>query len=290
METLRHLLGIEQQFLMNAVLACVLGSVACGVVGTYVTARRISYIAGSIAHCTLGGMGLAAYLSYKLSLPWLGPYTGAVAAALVGALAIGLVSLYAHRREDSIIGAVWAVGMALGVLFIELTPGYNQQLMSYLFGNVLFVATGDLWRMLILDVILVASSVLLYGKLLAICFDEEFARLRGVWVGSYYLILLGLTAITVVALTKVVGVVMAIALLTLPPSAASLFARRLWQMMLLATAFALVFTLAGLWLSWRFDVSSGSLIVILAGAAYAALMGGRALFRPRAPKPEQRAS
>ena len=271
--------ALKGGFMSNALVACVLGSLACGIVGTYVTVRRIGYIAGSVAHCTLGGMGLAAYLGYALAWTALKPFHGAVAAALAGALTIGLVSLYARQREDSIIGAVWAVGMASGVLFLEMTPGYSQSLMSYLFGDILLVETTDIWRMAALDVVLVCLVGLFHAKFLAVCFDEEFARLRGVRVGGYYLLLLCLTALTVVVLLRVVGIILAIALLTLPASSASLFSRRLWHMMALATLFSLVFSVVGLWLSYACDFSSGSMIVVLAGAAYAALVLAKTLRR-----------
>jgi zinc transport system permease protein len=270
-------------FLRYALLAGVLASVACGVVGTYVVVRRITYIAGGIAHCVLGGMGAALYVNRVYGLAWLQPLHGAVAAALAAAIIIGLVSLRAKQREDTVIGALWAVGMAAGVLFIAKTPGYAQDLMSYLFGNILMVTPADLWLIAGLDVVVVAAGLLFYNPLLAVCFDEEFARVRGLPVEFYYLLLLVLTALTVVLLVTVVGIVLVIALLTLPVAVAGHFARRLWQMMALATLLSIVLTTAGLAISYGPDLPAGATIIVLAGAVYLVVaIGARLVHRRRA--------
>ena len=267
-------------FLRYALLAGVLASVACGVVGTYVVVRRITYIAGGIAHCVLGGMGAALYVNRVYGVAWLQPLHGAVAAALAAAIIIGLVSLRAKQREDTVIGALWAVGMAAGVLFIAKTPGYAQDLMSYLFGNILMVTPADLWLIAGLDVVVVAAGLLFYNPLLAVCFDEEFARVRGLPVEFYYLLLLVLTALTVVLLVTVVGIVLVIALLTLPVAVAGHFARRLWQMMALATVLSIVLTTAGLAISYEPDLPAGATIIVLAGAVYLAVtVGARVVHR-----------
>ncbi len=267
-------------FLRYALLAGILASVACGVVGTYVVVRRITYIAGGIAHCVLGGMGAALYVNRVYGLAWLQPLHGAVAAALAAAIIIGLVSLRAKQREDTVIGALWAVGMAAGVLFIAKTPGYAQDLMSYLFGNILMVTPADLWLIAGLDVVVVAAGLLFYNPLLAVCFDEEFARVRGLPVEFYYLMLLVLTALTVVLLVTVVGIVLVIALLTLPVAVAGHFARRLWQMMALATLLSIVLTTAGLAISYEPDLPAGATIIVLAGAVYLAVtVGARVVHR-----------
>ena len=258
----------DKEWLQRAVLAGLLASVACGVVGTYVIVRRISYIAGGISHCVLGGMGAAIYLQTVHGWPWLTPIVGALVSALAAAMVIGVVSLRARERVDTVIGALWAVGMAAGVLFISQTPGYQTHLMSYLFGDILLVRSEDLWAIAVLDVGIIVMVLLFYKQLLAICFDEEQARVRGVPVEAYYLLLLCLTALTVVLLTWVVGTVMVIALLTLPVAVAGHFTRRLWQMMLVAAALSMVFTFAGQAVSWHLDFPSGATIIVLAGAVY----------------------
>ncbi|MBU4277827.1 MAG: metal ABC transporter permease [Proteobacteria bacterium] len=260
-------------FLQQALLAGALASLACGVVGAYVVVKRISYIAGAIAHSVLGGMGLARYLAVVHGWGWLHPLHGAVAAALVAAGVIGLVSLHARQREDTIIGAVWAVGMATGVVFIALTPGYDVQLMSYLFGNILMVTPENLWLMAGLDLVVLGAALLLYRQLLAVCFDQEFARLRGLPADFYYLLLLGLTALTVVLLSTVVGIILVIALLTLPAATAANFFRRLGPIMALATVLCLGITWGGLALSYGPDLPAGAIIVLLAGAVYLVSLG-----------------
>ena len=267
------------RFLQFALLAGLLVSIACGVVGTYVVVRRITYIAGSIAHCVLGGLGAAKYLQVTQGWAWLSPLYGATAAALLAAIIIGLVTLRAKQREDTVIGALWATGMALGVLFIARTPGYQVDVMSYLFGDILMVAESDLWLIAGLDLVVVLLGLLLYHKFLAVCFDEEFARLRGVKVEFYYLLLLCLTALTVVLLVKVVGIVMVIALLTLPVAVAGYFSRTMWQMMLLAAVLSVIFTTGGLALSYKPNLPAGATIIALAGAVYLLVAGGNALLR-----------
>lgn len=255
-------------FLQYALLTGLLASVACGVVGTYVVARRITYVAGGIAHCVLGGMGGAVYLKEVYDVAWLTPLHGATVAALLAAGIIGVVSLRFRQREDTIISAVWATGMAAGVIFIARTPGYQQDLMSYLFGNILMVSAGDLWLIALLDVAVVTLAVAFYKQFLAICFDEEFARTRGVKVEALYLLLLVLTALTVVLLVTVVGIVLVIALLTLPVAAAGQFSRRLWMMMVAAAGLSMLLTTAGLAISYGPDLPTGAVTIVLAAACY----------------------
>ncbi|MFO0840340.1 MAG: metal ABC transporter permease [Phycisphaerae bacterium] len=264
-------------FLQYALLTGVLASVACGVVGTYVVVRRITYIAGGVSHCVLGGMGAAKYLNVVHGWTWLTPLHGAIVAALLAAVIIGLVSLRAKQREDTVIGAIWAIGMAIGVLFISRTPGYNEDLMSYLFGNILFVRPADLWLIAALDGLILVLGLAFYNQFLAVCFDEQFARLRGVPVEFFYLLLLCLTALTVVVLVTVVGIVLVIALLTLPVALAGFFARSLWQMMILATIASALLTTSGLALSYGPDLPAGATTIVLSAAAYLLLL----LFAPR---------
>lgn len=269
-------------FLQHALLAGVLASVACGVVGSFVVVRRITSIAGAIAHCVLGGLGAARWLQVVHGQTWATPMLGAVAAALIAALVIGLVTLRAREREDTIIGALWAVGMAIGILFISRTPGYDQDLMSYLFGNILLVRGTDLWLMLALDVVVVALTVMLYPQLQAICFDEEFARVRGLRVELYYVLLLVLTALTVVLLVSVVGIVLVIALLTLPVAIAGRFTSTLRGMMVLSSLLTIVFTVSGLALSYGPDLPAGATTIVLTGIVYLAVLALGALRNTRA--------
>ncbi len=258
----------HQKFLQYALVTGLLASVACGVIGSYVVTRRITYIAGSIAHSVLAGLGAARYCQVVFHCEWVNPLYGAVLAALVAAIVIGLVSLRAKQREDTVIGAVWAIGMAVGILFIFKTPGYSENLMSYLFGNILMVSSGDLWLIAGLDLLIIALGILFYNQLLAVCFDEEFARLRGIRVEMYYLLLLCLTALTVVLLVTVVGIVMVIALLTIPVAVAGQFTRRLWTLMICSIFITAVFTTLGLAVSYGPDLPAGATTIVLAGAVY----------------------
>ena len=264
----------DNEFLRLAFMVGMLASLSFGIIGTYIITRRISYIAGAISHCVFGGIGAGLFLQNKIGLTWFDPMHGALAAALMAAVIIGLVSLYAHQREDTVIGALWAVGMAAGLLFIDLTPGYHN-LASYLFGDILLISKSDLWLVLILDGVVVALSVYFYNTFLGVCFDQEFTRLRGVQVGPFYILLLCLTALTVVLLVRVVGIVMVIALLTLPAAVAGQFARRLWHMMVLATLFCMAFTWTGLSISYTYSLSSGPTIILVAGATYLLVIMGR---------------
>lgn len=257
-------------FLQNALLTGILASVACGIIGTYVVVRRISYIADGIAHTVLGGMGAALYLQKVYQWHGALPLHGALVAALIAATIIGLVSLWAKQREDTVISAVWAVGMAVGIVFISRTPGYNEDLMGYLFGNILMVSSNDLWMLVGLDAIIIAFGLLFYNQFLAVCFDQEFARLRGLKVEAFYLLLLGLAALTVVILATVVGIVMVIALLTLPVGIAALFSTSMWRMMVISTGLCAAFTTSGLVVSYGPDYPAGATTIIIAGAAYLA--------------------
>ncbi|MEW6347739.1 MAG: metal ABC transporter permease [Thermodesulfobacteriota bacterium] len=268
-------------FLQHALATGILASVACGVVGTFVVVRRITYIAGGIAHAVLGGMGIAFYLQKVHSLPMLHPLYGAVAAAILSALVIGLVSLRAKQREDTVIGALWSVGMAVGIVFISRTPGYNTDLMSYLFGNILLVSRGDLWLIGILDVVVVGTALAFYHKFLAVCFDGEFAALRGLHVEFYYLLLLCMTALTVVVLVTVVGIVMVIALLTLPAAIASFFSKTLGRMMVISALLCMVMTSLGLFLSYGPNYPAGSTTILIAGGSYLVVLVGKNLLDRR---------
>ena len=268
-------------FLQHALLAGVLASVACGIIGSYVVTKKISYIAGSIAHTVLGGLGAARYFQVVHHWDWFEPLYGAVLASLLAALAIGLVSMRARQREDTVIGALWAIGMAAGILFISQTPGYNEDLMSYLFGSILMVSAQDLWLIAGLDLLVVVVGALFYNQFLAICFDEEFARLRGVRVELFYLLLLCLTALTVVLLVTVVGIIMVIAIITLPAAVASEFTKRLWHMMVLSALLTVFFTTTGLALSYGPNLPAGATIIVIAGAAYLFSVVGLRFFRSR---------
>ncbi len=266
MEFFRDLFSGET-FLVYPLIAGILGSLAFGVVGTYVVVRRISYIAGAVAHSVLGGIGAALFLKHKYGIEWLNPQLGALFAALLAILLIALAGWTGSQREDSLIGTVWVIGMSAGVLFMAATPGYND-LSGYLFGDILFISKSDLWLLAFMDIAVVVVCWLFYHKMLAVCFDEQFARLRGVNSSFYYFLLLLLTAITVVLMINIVGIVMVIALLTLPAAAASMFSRHLWQMMILSCIFCLISVVCGFSVSYSADMPTGAVIVVVCAVIY----------------------
>jgi zinc transport system permease protein len=250
-----------QEFLQIALVGGLLASIACGVMGSYVVVKRMSFMAGGIAHTLLSGMGVAYFLGKS-------PILGAIVAALVAAWVIGWVSLRWRQNSDTIIAALWSIGMAVGVIFISKTPGYNVDLMSYLFGNILMIPLRDLYIMAALDGIILLFVVLFYQQFLAVSFDEEFARLRGLPVEFFYLLLLTLVALTVVVLIQVVGLILVIALLTLPAAIATQCLRRLAAIMAAATMLGMLFTSGGLALSYAPDLPAGATMIIVAGSGY----------------------
>ncbi len=262
---------LKYSFMQNAVFAGVLASLASGLIGTYVVVKRITFISGGIAHTVLGGMGVAYYLGVD-------PLAGAIVAALGAAVLLGFVNVKAKQHEDTIIGALWAVGMAVGIVFMSLTPGYNVDLMSFLFGNILMVTNPVLRILIYLDLSIILLVTVFYRQFLLIAFDEEHARLRGLPVTFLYILLLCLIALTVVILIKIVGLIMVIALLTLPAAIAGLFTHTLGYMMGAATGLSLVFTLGGLAVAYNLDLPAGAVIVITAGLAYLLALGGQKLF------------
>jgi zinc transport system permease protein len=268
-------------FMRNALLTGLLVSVACGVIGTLVVVKRIVFVSGGIAHAAYGGIGLGYFLG-------LDPIVGALAFSLAAALSMGAVQRKTGERADTLIGVMWAIGMATGIVLVDLTPGYKADLMSYLFGSILAVPTGDLWLILILDLVIIGAVALLYKELVAISFDEVFATVENVPVNAVYLILMGLVALTVVMLMRVVGLILVIAMLTIPAAISGRFVRDVKGMMILSSVLGMAFTTAGLWLSYFLNLTSGASIILFSGAAYLASLLLRRMVvwvRPRTDRP-----
>jgi zinc transport system permease protein len=260
--------ALSQPFFQRVLLAGLLASVSCGVIGSLVVARRISSLAGGISHAAFGGVGLGYLLRFD---PTLGAALFGVAAGAV----IGLADRRLRSGLDTLISIVWAVGMALGILFVALAPGYAPDLTSYLFGSLLLVPWKYVAWIAAVDVLALAGVGLLFKEFQAIAFDDEFAEVVGLPVERLFLGLLGLTALSVVVLMRVVGVILAIALLTLPAAASRQWTRSLPPMMAGATALCAACTGGGLLLSYALSGSAavhappGPLIVLLAAAAFA---------------------
>jgi zinc transport system permease protein len=262
--------ALQFTFMRNALLAGLLVSVVCGIIGTFVVVNRIVFVSGGIAHAAYGGIGLGYFLG-------LNPVLGAIVFSVTSALGMGVVYRRTRERADTIIGALWAIGMAIGIILVDLAPGYKADLMSYLFGSILAVPSSDLWIMLVLDVVVVAMVALFYKELLAISFDETFAAVQNVPVDTIYLLLLCLIAFAVVMMMRVVGLIMVIALLTIPAAISAQFVNDMRKMMMLATVLGMVFTTGGLWLSYFLNLTSGATIILVAGAVYVASLALRAV-------------
>ena len=253
--------ALQFDFMRNALMAGVLVSIACGVIGAFVVINRIVFISGGIAHAAYGGIGLGYFFGFN-------PVLGAILFSVASALAMGIVQRKTQQRTDTIIGVIWAIGMAIGIILVDLTEGYKTDLMSYLFGSILAVPSSDLLIMLALDSVIVILTVLFYKELLAISFDETFAKVMNVPVDAIYLTLMSLIALTVVMMMRVVGLIMVIALLTMPAAISSLFVKDMKKMMGLASLLGMVFTTSGLWLSYWLNLTSGATIILVAGATY----------------------
>ena len=253
--------ALQYEFMRNALAAGLLASVLCGIMGTLVVVNRIVFLSGGIAHAAYGGIGLAFFFGW----PYL---VSTVGFSLAAALVMAAVSMKAKHRADTVIGVIWALGMALGIILIDLTPGYNVDLMSYLFGSILTVPAADLWVMLAMGVLIAVLAFFFYEDLLALSYDEEFARIRGVPVNGLYLAMIALLAVTIVMVIQVVGLILVIALLTIPPFIVEKYARSLLQMMVGSSLLGVLFTVSGLWLSYRFDLTSGAAIIAVAGVAF----------------------
>jgi zinc transport system permease protein len=253
--------ALQYEFMRNALAAGLLASVICGIMGTLVVVNRIVFLSGGIAHAAYGGIGLSFFMGW----PYL---VGTLGFSLTAAMIMAAVSLKAKHRADTIIGVIWAVGMACGIILLDLTPGYNVDLMSYLFGSILTVPQADLWSMLTVGALITVFVIYFYKDLLAISYDEEFARIRGVPIRALYFALIGLLTVTIIMVIRVVGLILVIALLTIPPFMVEKYAKSLFQMMMGSSLLGAVFTICGLWLSYAFDLTSGASIILVAGIAF----------------------
>ncbi len=258
--------ALHFEFMQNALAAGILTSIICGIIGTLVVVNRLVFLSGGIAHSAYGGIGLAFFFGW--------PYmVGAIGFAFVSAMIMAAVSLKSKHRADTIIGVMWAMGMAFGILLLDITPGYNVDLMSYLFGSILSVPKSDLFTMVVIGILIIGLIVYFFHDLLAMSYDEEFAQIRGVPVKRLYFMLISIVAVTVVMVVQVVGLILVIALLTIPPFIAEKYTKSLVTMMIVSCFLGMFFTTGGLWLSYTFDMTSGAAIIFLAGSIFFLSLG-----------------
>lgn len=248
--------ALNYEFIQNAIMAGLLVSFASGIIGSLIVVNRMVFLAGGVAHTSYGGIGIAVYFGLPIFL-------GASAFAVAAALLMAFITLNQRDKIDTFIGLIWAVGMAIGIILVDLTPGYNVDLMSYLFGSILAVSTDDLSYMAILLATIIVIITLFYREILSVSYDSEYATLRGINVKFFYTLILVLSALTVVIAIKVVGLILVIALLTIPIYIAEKLSNSLGFMMFVAGVLSSFFTLVGLWFSYNFDLTSGASIIMV---------------------------
>jgi zinc transport system permease protein len=258
--------ALHFQFMQNALLAGLLASIICGIMGTLVVVNRIVFLSGGIAHAAFGGIGLAFFFGWNYMV-------GTIGFSLVAALIMAAITQKARHRADTIIGVIWAIGMALGIILLDLTPGYNVDLMSYLFGSILTVPDSDIWMMLGTGAAITGIVIFFYNDYLALSYDEEFAQIRGIHVRPLYFLMIVMLALGIVMIIQVVGLILVIALLTIPPYIAEKYSKSLVKMMLISITLSAVFTITGLWLSYALDLTSGASIIMVAGIGFLVSFG-----------------
>lgn len=258
--------ALQYEFMRNALTAGVLAAIACGIIGVYVVTKRVVFISGGIAHASFGGIGLGYLLGIN-------PVVVAIFFTVASALLMGVTIERTRIPEDTAIGVLWAMGMALGIIFIGLSPGYAPDLFGYLFGSILTVPRFDLIMMLALDILIIFVVCLLYKEFLILSFDEEFGEVMGLPRESLNLILLALIALTIVILIRVVGIILVISLLTIPAAISRQLTDNLKKMMGISIFLSIVFATVGLWLSYQYDLASGATIVVVSGVTFLMVLG-----------------
>lgn len=258
--------------LLTALFAALAASVVSGIIGSYVVVKRIVFISGSISHSVLSGIGFCLWLERAKGIAWASPLYGALVSGILSALLIGWIHLFYKEREDTVIAALWSIGMAIGVLFISQTPGFNVELTNFLVGNILWVTPQDLYLLLGLDLFIIGIVLTQHKRFLAISFDEKQAQLQGLPVTALYLLLLVLTSITIVLLIQVVGIILVMTMLAIPAAIANLFTSSLSRMIFLAIAISASLCFFGMALAFHLDWPPGATIALLSGTAYVVAM------------------
>lgn len=252
---------LDYQFMQNAIIAMVLASIVCGIIGVIIVEKKMVMLSGGIAHTSYGGVGLGYLMGFE-------PIIGAIVFSVLSALGIGAVNKRAGKDSDIIIAMFWSIGMALGIIFIGLMPSYPPDMNSYLFGNILSVTNTDLIAMAVMSVIIVIVTIVLFNDWKAFLFDSEFSKIRGLKTTFLEYLLLILIALTVVVLIRIAGIILVIALLTAPAAIAKFCSNNLKSRMIIAIVLGMLICYIGLWISYNFNLASGATIVILSGIAY----------------------
>ncbi|WP_321515288.1 metal ABC transporter permease [Marinifilum fragile] len=244
----------QYQFFTNAVFAAIMASITCGIIGSYIVSRRIVFISGGITHASFGGIGIAWYMG-------LNPILGAALFGVLSAFGIEWLSKKTDVRQDSVIGILWALGMALGIIFIYMTPGYAPNLMSFLFGNILTVGSLDLWLLLGLSILTILIFAMFLKPILYVAFDEEFAKTQRIPVHFISYLMIALVALAIVLNIRVVGIILVISFLTIPQTIANMFAKDFKRMIFGSIGFGLLGSFIGLLVSYKINAPSGATII-----------------------------
>ncbi|MBF0223881.1 MAG: metal ABC transporter permease [Desulfobacterales bacterium] len=251
----------QYEFMRNALFAGLLAGIACGIIGSLVVSNRIVFIAGGIAHSAYGGIGIAYYFGFPYIL-------GTLGFSIVYAFFMAAISIKEKYRSDTIIGVLWAIGMAIGIILTDLKPGYNVDLISYLFGSMITVPRTDIYIMIILTIFIALTVWYFYNNFLAMSYDIEFAQVRGVPIRFLYFLLLMMIAISVVIIIRVVGLILVIALLTIPPYISEKYCVSLYKMMFFSIVLNWIFIIVGLIFSFFLNLTSGATIIMIASIAF----------------------
>ncbi|WP_457562042.1 metal ABC transporter permease [Caminibacter pacificus] len=243
----------------TSIYASILLSIAIGIIGSLIVINKATAITGSIAHGSFGGIGIGIFLGTSILL------TTTIFTVIL-ALILALITIFYRHRADSLIGVIWAVGMSIGIIFLSLAPGYNADALSYLFGNILLVENKDLLLMGIVDLILIVSILVLYNRFLAMSYDMEFLKIRGINSNLLFTYFLVLTSLTIVISVRAIGIILILALFTIPPLIAEKFTKRFYQMIILSSILAFIFMSTGIVISYFYDLSPTPIIVIIAAA------------------------
>ena len=243
--------------IQTSVYAGILLSIAIGIIGSLIVINKATSITGSIAHGSFGGIGIGIYFGVNILL-------STTLFTLILALILAAVTLFYRHRADSLIGVIWALGMSVGIIFLNLAPGYNADAMSYLFGNILLIEKNDLLMMGAVDAVLIVSIILLYHRFLAMSYDIEFLEIRGINAKFLYTFFLILTSLTIVMSVRAIGIILILALFTIPPLIAERFTKRFYQMIILSGILSALFVIGGIVFSYYFDLAPTPTIVIIA--------------------------
>jgi len=249
----------------NSFYASILISIAVGIVGSLIVINKNSFIAGSIAHGSFGGIGIAFYFGFPVLLS-----TSIFASFL--AIILAYITLKIPHRSDAVIGAIWAIGMSIGIIFSEMTPGYSSGLISYLFGSILTISNEDIYMMIGVDIALVMFISVLYNQMLLVSYDKEFAKVRGLSVTFLHTLFLILTSLTIVMSVRAIGLILIIALFTIPPFIAEKFTKSLKMMIILSGILSAIFMISGIIISFYYDISATATIILLASVSFFAVM------------------